>query len=254
MHTYSAKVIDKIENPPRDGQRTWHSIKVGVFRAEEGKEEQVGEYIRNYTTLFSTFCYFRQGDKEYALYSPNYTATRVMELPSCKDLGGEEPNAAGFCPTDFYVPSYIDFENVYPDDRIERRRINNPSPENLLPKMVKYYPFDKQTGKAQEVEKPSYPVSPHLYYPFGFVAGCVWGDDISWKVQHLDLSEVNRGIIKRDDRFGYIELLDNMNLREAINMSEYLFYPDANDPYRHITITAKQKFNLLTGKRLDGPD
>ena len=36
--------------------------------------------------------------------------------------------------------------------------------------------------------------------------GCYWGDDNSWKVQYLDLSEIEKGIIRRDERFGYAEL------------------------------------------------
>lgn len=41
---------------------------------------------------------------------------------------------------------------------------------------------------------------------FGFVWGCVWGDDSSWKVQALDLSRVTDGVFVRDARFGYVEL------------------------------------------------
>ncbi len=41
---------------------------------------------------------------------------------------------------------------------------------------------------------------------FGFVWGCVWGDDSSWKIQHLDLTGIQSGVIRRDDRFGYVEL------------------------------------------------
>jgi hypothetical protein len=44
---------------------------------------------------------------------------------------------------------------------------------------------------------------------FGFVWGCYWGDDSSWKVQYLDLSQVQQGVIKRQERFGYIELAAN---------------------------------------------
>lgn len=36
--------------------------------------------------------------------------------------------------------------------------------------------------------------------------GLSLGDDTSWKVQHLDLRNVREGIIKRDDRFGYVKL------------------------------------------------
>lgn len=42
---------------------------------------------------------------------------------------------------------------------------------------------------------------------FGFVWGCVWGDDSSWKVQNLDLSAVQDGVIRRDERFGYLKLM-----------------------------------------------
>jgi hypothetical protein len=41
---------------------------------------------------------------------------------------------------------------------------------------------------------------------FGFVWGCHWGDDSSWKVQYLDLSQVQQGVIRREERFGYVEL------------------------------------------------
>jgi hypothetical protein len=34
----------------------------------------------------------------------------------------------------------------------------------------------------------------------------IWGDDSSWKLQYLDLSQIRQGIIHRDDRFGYVEL------------------------------------------------
>ncbi len=41
---------------------------------------------------------------------------------------------------------------------------------------------------------------------FGFVWGCHWGDDTSWKVQYLDLSGIQDGVISREERFGYLEL------------------------------------------------
>jgi hypothetical protein len=54
----------------------------------------------------NTFTPFICNGQELALYSRDYTATRIMEIPSCKDLGGEEQHGAGFCPTDFFVPYY----------------------------------------------------------------------------------------------------------------------------------------------------
>ena len=75
---YYARVVERIDH----GKRGW-------------------DY---YPTLFRTFYPFQLGGRWLALYSRHYTATRLMALPSCADLGGEEPADAGFCPVDFYVP------------------------------------------------------------------------------------------------------------------------------------------------------
>lgn len=86
----------------------WRGTRVSVFEIHADAERQVGEYERNYSTLFNTFCAFRRGDRWLALYSPDYTASRIMELPSCRDLGGEERSGGGFCPVDYYVPTTAD--------------------------------------------------------------------------------------------------------------------------------------------------
>lgn len=252
MITYLARVLEKVQNRPG----TWNSIRVGVFRKESEEqedEEQIGSYLRNYPSLFRTFFPFRQGDKDYALYSPDYTATRVMELPSCRDIGGEKGNSYGFCPVDFYVPCYIERESQGLDDRVHRHRVNEPKEEDLAERITRYNPLDKETGERIVVERSSYPISPLLYYPFGFVAGCIWGDDSSWKIQYLDLSEAGGGIIKRDDRFGYIALPDELTLKQAIDMSDYEYDPHEEDA-RHITIAIQKRFDLKTGKPVAGND
>jgi len=244
METYHTKVVEKIENRPGTG----HSVRVGVFKVVDNQEEQIGEYTRNYTTLFRTFFPFMAGEKTFALYSPYYHTTRVMVLPSCEDVGGEEPSQPSFCPVDFYVPSYITREWVDLNDQKHRYRIHEPKEEHFLPKNTKYYPLNEQTGQRYEVEKPSYPVSPLTFYPFGFVAGCIWGDDSAWKVQFLDLSQIEKGIIKRDERFGYIELPDNLTLKEAVDMSEYQY--DSEEDTK-ITIAVQKHFNLSTGHTIE---
>ena len=51
----------------------------------------------------------------------------------------------------------------------------------------------------------------------GFVAGCVWGDDTSWKIQYLDLSNIENGIVTRfPDKLGYIELGRESSLKSAV--------------------------------------
>ena len=53
------------------------------------------------------------------------------------------------------------------------------------------------------------------------MAGCYWGDDSSWKIQHIDVSRIDEGIIVRSDRFGYIELPSELSLKKAVSV-EYL--------------------------------
>jgi len=87
--------------PVGEGRRG--TLKVEVV--EEAETTVVGSYLRNYPAFFDTFCPFKKGGKDFALYSPDYTTTRVMSLPSCADLGGEEPATGGFCPVDYFVPA-----------------------------------------------------------------------------------------------------------------------------------------------------
>lgn len=244
--TYFARAIGRIEYKPG----AWQGLRVGVFRSDGESEQQVGEYERNHPDLYRTFYHFKKNGQDYALYSCDYTATRVMELPSCKDIGGEEPDGDGFCPVDFYVPRYIESEYLDVEDKPHRIRINEPGDDDLTRRTTKWTPLDPKTGERIVVEKPSYPVGPLTYYPFGFVAGCIWADDRSWKIQYLDLSEVERGVIKRDARFGYIEMPHSMNLKDAISMSNYAKDP-AKDWSHRITIAIQQHFDLRTGSVVD---
>ena len=77
---------------------------------------------------------------------------------------------------------------------------------------------------------------------FGFVWGCVWGDDSSWKVQHLDVSGVSEGVILRDDRFGYLKLATNSKLlpRDFIRCSSW-------KGERRAEFYVERGYNLTTG-------
>lgn len=195
---YYAKVIETIKTPP-----SWDNYKVGVFTNINGQEKQIGEYDRNYG-LMSTFYPFKQNDKWYALYSKDYTATRVMSLPDCKDLCGEEEDAFGFCPVEYYIPC----QNGHSDD---------PS---------SYGNWEVNVGK--------------LAGTFGFVAGCIWGDDSSWKVQYLDLSKITEGKLINEPRFGYLELpREYKSLKDCFNFLN--FDPTDEDPY--ITINTPISFH-----------
>lgn len=186
----------------------WNTLEVAVFQAEKDGKKQIGRYKRNYSELYNTFVPFTQNGKDYALYSPDYTGTRIMELPSCRDIGGEGRNPNGFCPVDFFVPIY----------RKAKCRFKLPKNEKEHEKEI-WLTEDACFGETELADLPE--ISPVTSFDFGFVAGCIWGDDSNWKIQYLDLSKASEGTLKRDARFGYIHLPANMKLKDAINLNDW---------------------------------
>lgn len=81
---------------------------------------------------------------------------------------------------------------------------------------------------------------------FGFVAGCIWGDDSSWKIEFLDLSKISEGIIVRDNRFGYISMPNKLNLSESIDLSNYSCPPDEPVEYHDhlVEVLSSQIFDI----------
>jgi hypothetical protein len=193
--SYFAKAIEKIDNGPN----VLNSIRVGVFELRNGIETQVGSYVRNFPDLHRTFYHFRKKGKDYALLSPAYTAIRVLELPSCKDLGGEDGKDSNFCPVDFYAPW-----SDNPDE------------------------------------------GDYLTANFGFVAGVYWGGPSFARIEFLDLSEVEDGIIKRDSRFGEIHLPSKCNLEQVVFVDGDWFSPEK--PYIYVGV--EKCFDVTTGKAL----
>ncbi len=200
MPKYKAQMGPKIDN----GKGAWQSNTVEIYDGDK----KIGEYVRNYDGhSITTFCPFEQAGKWYALYSRDYTSTRVMSLPDCKDLGGESRFAGGFCPVEYYVPtkkdlSHWDCRKGFRKQLKERKDKNS---EEILKDQEKAYgeTLPKQLGT------------------FGFMCGCVWGDDRSWKLEYLNLSEVSKGKIKREQRFGYWELPDGKSLKQCLNFEGY---------------------------------
>jgi hypothetical protein len=153
---------------PDQGKNTWsHTLCKVMEVLPDGSRKQLGVFTRSYHCLCDTWEPFEQDGKFFALCSRDYTATAVMALPECEVIAEETPHSFGFCPTGFYVPTEM---KIYIDD-------DEPEP---LP----------EEWRGQ----------------FGFVCGCIWGDDTNWKVEFLDLSEITKGKIIRDNRLGYLEL------------------------------------------------
>jgi len=169
-------VVKGLPKPNRPG--TWDSTIVEVFRRNSfsGELEKICAYERNYSLLL-TFEPFRQGDRDFALISRDYTKTAVLDLESGSVIAEEidEPGTmagGGFCPVGFYIPDWWDVNDGLVIPGSETWNADHEWPNGV----------------------------------FGFVWGCYWGDDSSWKVQYLDLSRIQQGIVQREDRFGYLEL------------------------------------------------
>jgi hypothetical protein len=192
---FSAKTV-VLDNGPG----VWKTARVDIFEGNSGADRKIGSYERNHSGWCNeTFCPFIQDSRWYAVYAPEYTATRVMELPSCKDLGGEAPVSHGFCPVDYYVP--YDHPDVLAADDAGR---------------------------------------------FGFVAGCIWGDDSSWKIQYLDLSNASTGVVLRKEMFGYVAMPSKATrLRECVSLDGY------SRQYPHARITVSLPYDLSKGTLVD---
>ena len=211
---YKAKVLENVPTKPG----CWDYQKVGIFE----NDKQIGEYTRNYHGhAEQTFCPFMQKDKWYAVYSRDYTCTSVMELPSCKEIASEKEDTFGFCPVDYYVPYMFDDQNE----------------------------FWKQETKMQDRngKEVIYPGHGDIAGTFGFVSGCVWGDDSSWKAEWLDLSKITEGKIKREAKFGYIELPRTaVRLKDCISLD--MGFERVQDT---VEIARGMRFQLDTGKAWD---
>ncbi len=175
-----------VGSPKKNRPGTWDSTIVRVSRRGEnpGELTYICEFERNYS-LLQTFEPFRINGRDFALISRDYTKTAVLDLASGQIIAEEpeDPPGSGFCPVGFYIPDWWDVHDG-----------------SIIP------------GSPLWREGYEWPRK-----PFGFVWGCYWGDDSSWKVQYLDLSGITEGVIKRAERFGYVELATTKYLSPSLD-------------------------------------
>jgi hypothetical protein len=231
-------ICSSIQNQPG----TWDSTKVSIYYDEDydvisdasHPGRLIGEYIRNYSSFGAmTFHPFRMNNEWYAVYSTHYTATRIMKLhvDRIEDWCGEEPDGAGFCPVEFYVPHYVETEQKY-------------TAGNGETKSFKVFTVDCDVTNPElreEFEGTEYVRD--AYCNFGFLCGCHWGDDTSWKIRYMDLSQVPEKILTISEKFGYWQMPPTLTLRECVDMSGW-------EPTHHwIQLTGSQHINLKTDER-----
>lgn len=236
---YKAKATDLVNDC-----RKWGKLLVEIFK----DEEKIGEYERNYGSLFNTFAPFEQNGQYYALYSKDYTATRIMSLPDCKDIGSEEPHAHGFCPVDYYVPQLR--IRKFEKDEIDPKPYNprhDPNKWATITNGIYNWSKSQEYKDACQKHDEEYKIwnekHPYIkkYADWGFIAGCYWGADFAWQIMFLDLSEASKGIIKKDTRFGDIWLPSGVELKNAIDTSGF----NVDDPCVEIALPIRYK---LTGE------
>lgn len=222
MSNYTVKILEDIKTKPG----CWNYQKVGVF----DNENHIGEYTRNYSGhAEKTFYPFESKGKWYALYSKHYMYTRLMSLPDCGDLGGEDKDNTEyknhFCPVEYFVPEVTEMKSDSPDPRPYHPQGNRGRwgyVEGVhdwkdIEKNPEYQKAVEKYQKELEEWNEKHPFET-FHADFGLVAGCIWGDDWAWQIQYLDLSKADQGIVKRDRRFGDIYLPRNVQLKDAIYM------------------------------------
>ncbi|MGK9231600.1 hypothetical protein KXS07_08210 [Inquilinus limosus] len=198
---------------------------------------QIGEYKRNHPGYAeATFEPFELGSEWYALYSRDYTSTRVMKLPDCTDLGGEDPDPGGFCPVELYVPRYKKVVRKDPTGREEE---------------TWWFESDAEGHSRQETDRYgcSWIFGPWQSLTTGFVAGCVWGDDSTWKLEVIDLSRAAEGVISRSARFGHVQLAKGMSLADSIRLDRYMPHWELR-----ATIVRQERRDVATGQLIDPYD
>ena len=227
-------------------QTGWSRTKVSVYNTMYSTTEPIYEYGRNYDML-NTFEPFRLWDEDkeqwrnFALISPKYTNFEVLDLDNKEIIAknppflidedmakrlnksylekGEDPkytvgqDVSGwrFCPGEFHVPDVYDILN-----------------ENDIQDMI----------KNRETEYWNEWIDNFLNRrTFGFEAGCVWGDDWSYKVQAIDLTKIMEGKVSDDDRFGY--LVYDGDLKDLYDKN----YFDDED-YQHLILSVPISFTF----------
>lgn len=228
-HQYRGTPISLICTPKDNGKGYWNSVTVEVLF----NGNAIGSYIRHYHSYtVETFHPFLYRGEWFALYSSNYTATRVAKLSpdNFEDWCGEESHSGGFCPTAFYVPRFKVISELFREKWLKTKHFENDYPDNEL---EDYYDLEKDISLDSEIAR----YEGEHYCEYGFLSGCVWGDDISWKLRFIDLSQLSDKVLKIEEKFGYFELPNNMKLRECIR----------NDSEDYFELTQLRRFNLKKG-------
>jgi hypothetical protein len=241
---------------------SWEKVRISVYRNEvEGTKTKIAEYGRNYSMLdtFEPFRQLRDGIwHDYALVSDRYTRLAVLDLatgtiaatesypaatedyvemvkkhnPKSTISVGDPIPGSGFCPAAFYVPDFFDdFKSAHYATDEEMEKDIKSTTDALT--CVEGSEADRRFAEEWSAE--------YLWSSsgqWGVYAGCVWGDDSSYKLRYVDLSKVSEGVVTTDDRFGYVELPEG-KLKELVTLEA---------ESKRIIVSVPVRFDVSTGK------
>lgn len=223
--------------PIDNGSGHWKSTLCHIFC----DEVEIGSYLyRYYNSAEKIFQPFNINGKDYAIISTDYTTVSFITLPDCTPVvltDESKENLSDHCPVECWIPRYKEIRTEYEAEMI----LGHPSGVKDF-----YVYFDDS-----EIREPKDPESfelPIHYHDFGFVAGCVWGDDSgNWKVNFLDLSGIEKGEVfytsegKRE--WTYKQLPSNLTMKQAIKIDRW----SADERYR-IEWAVPEYYDLENGK------
>src|SRR5262249_28536707 len=138
----------------------------------------------------------------------------------------------GFCPVELYVPRYKSVVRI--------NKNGEPSESWKFEDEGEKYDCDKTDSFGNSVTVGSW-----QSLGIGFVAGCLWGDDSTWKLEVFDLSRAAQGILSRSARFGHLQLANKFPLAKAVRLHRY---PPAS---LRADILQQQEWDVTSGALID---
>lgn len=196
----------------RNGAKEWPRARVEVLK--DGAV--IYTYDRNYAMLntFHPFRQFKDGEwRNYALISPRYTTYAVLDLQTLEIIATRGYPQVPWIKNERY-DQYKNLQEKAPEAFEPGGWAYGKGPDDLI-NGEGFCPADFYVPVYDPYYEDGDGFQPDGMH--GFVAGCIWGDDSSWKIRHIDLSRITEGIIEEDERYGYIELPDHMKLQQAID-------------------------------------
>lgn len=182
-------------------------------------------YTREYDTFFKTFHPFRHYNNEqwteWALIAPQAHQIAVMNLTTGQIINQQ--------------PHTYTQEDLDKNEKLKEYYKVGDEQTPFYPTQFRVFNIREQFGKIdnqyinqQYNNKPLF--SPQTFHnlsgQWAIYTGCVWGDDTTMKVRHIDLSNITEGKLTVSEKWGYVELQGTLKQVEYWSDSDKLWLPE----------------------------